>query len=248
MGRERLDTWTIATCGECGELLERSYGPATGFVWSCAEHGDLHFDDIVELEVVERHRVHQLQEALEEIKELALVAGKPHSSNRNLAVAGSVARAALVSGGGTGDCERCEGDGSYSELAPCTTAGKDCACNGPRVSVDPCPDCGGTGREGQGQNRWWEEGDYGDRDEKDSAASGSVPGDCVPGPDVPITPQAARVIVAAAEDYDKRVPREQGDLATHEAMDWLRQRGADILAAAPGEPLASPSSKENEHG
>jgi hypothetical protein len=42
-------------------------------------------------------------------------------------------------------CERCEGDGSYSELAPCTTCGSDCACNGPPVIVDPCPDCGGSG-------------------------------------------------------------------------------------------------------
>ena len=42
-------------------------------------------------------------------------------------------------------CLRCEGDGSYSELAPCTTCGSDCACNGPRVIVDPCPDCGGSG-------------------------------------------------------------------------------------------------------
>lgn len=42
-------------------------------------------------------------------------------------------------------CQRCEGDGSYSELAPCTTCDSECACNGPRVVVDPCPDCGGTG-------------------------------------------------------------------------------------------------------
>lgn len=42
-------------------------------------------------------------------------------------------------------CLRCEGDGSYSELAECTTFGSDCACNGPRVLVDPCPDCDGTG-------------------------------------------------------------------------------------------------------
>lgn len=42
-------------------------------------------------------------------------------------------------------CERCEGDGSYSELAPCTTFGTDCACNGPRMVVDPCPDCKGSG-------------------------------------------------------------------------------------------------------
>jgi hypothetical protein len=48
-------------------------------------------------------------------------------------------------------CERCEGDGSYSGLAPCTTAGADCACNGPRVLVDPCPDCGGSGLSGAGQ-------------------------------------------------------------------------------------------------
>lgn len=39
----------------------------------------------------------------------------------------------------------CEGGGSYSEPAPCTTGGADCACNGPLVLVDPCPDCGGTG-------------------------------------------------------------------------------------------------------
>jgi DnaJ-class molecular chaperone len=43
-------------------------------------------------------------------------------------------------------CKRCEGDGSFSQLAPCTTFGPDCACNGPRVIVDPCPDCGGSGR------------------------------------------------------------------------------------------------------
>lgn len=43
-------------------------------------------------------------------------------------------------------CPRCEGDGSVSELAPCTTGGSDCACNGPRVLIDPCPDCGGTGQ------------------------------------------------------------------------------------------------------
>lgn len=42
-------------------------------------------------------------------------------------------------------CQRCEGDGSYSELALCTTFGPDCACNGSRVTVDPCPDCGGSG-------------------------------------------------------------------------------------------------------
>ena len=42
-------------------------------------------------------------------------------------------------------CQRCEGDGSFSELAPCTTSGSDCACNGPRVLVDPCPECGGSG-------------------------------------------------------------------------------------------------------
>jgi len=42
-------------------------------------------------------------------------------------------------------CERCEGDGSYSTLAECTTHDPDCACNGPRVIVDPCPDCRGTG-------------------------------------------------------------------------------------------------------
>jgi hypothetical protein len=33
-----------------------------------------------------------------------------------------------------------------AELAPCTTFGSDCACNGPRVIVDPCPDCEGSGR------------------------------------------------------------------------------------------------------
>lgn len=42
-------------------------------------------------------------------------------------------------------CERCEGEGSYSEVAPCTTFDLECACNGPRVLVDPCPDCGGDG-------------------------------------------------------------------------------------------------------
>lgn len=42
-------------------------------------------------------------------------------------------------------CQRCEGDGVYSQLADCTTFDPDCACNGPRVSVDPCPDCGGSG-------------------------------------------------------------------------------------------------------
>jgi DnaJ-class molecular chaperone len=42
-------------------------------------------------------------------------------------------------------CERCDGEGSYSELAPCTTFGPDCACNGPRVIVDHCPDCDGSG-------------------------------------------------------------------------------------------------------
>lgn len=43
------------------------------------------------------------------------------------------------------DCEQCEGDGSYSKMADCTTGGKDCACNGPRVLVDPCDGCGGKG-------------------------------------------------------------------------------------------------------
>jgi hypothetical protein len=42
-------------------------------------------------------------------------------------------------------CPRCEGDGSYTELAPCTTGGHDCGCNGPRVTVDPCDVCQGTG-------------------------------------------------------------------------------------------------------
>jgi DnaJ-class molecular chaperone len=42
-------------------------------------------------------------------------------------------------------CERCEGDGSYRDLAPCTTMGSDCACNGPRVIHDPCEDCDGSG-------------------------------------------------------------------------------------------------------
>lgn len=43
-------------------------------------------------------------------------------------------------------CERCEGDGSYSRLADCTTGGPDCACNGARVTVDPCDVCGGSGK------------------------------------------------------------------------------------------------------
>jgi hypothetical protein len=42
-------------------------------------------------------------------------------------------------------CEQCEGDGSYSDLAPCTTHDRDCACNGPRVVIDPCEVCGGSG-------------------------------------------------------------------------------------------------------
>lgn len=42
-------------------------------------------------------------------------------------------------------CPRCEGDGSYSELADCTTLDKDCACNFSRVLIDPCPKCDGTG-------------------------------------------------------------------------------------------------------
>lgn len=46
----------------------------------------------------------------------------------------------------TRSCERCEGDGSYSELAPCTTGGPDCACNGPRALVDPCDRCQGFGQ------------------------------------------------------------------------------------------------------
>lgn len=42
-------------------------------------------------------------------------------------------------------CSKCEGDGSYSELADCTTFDKDCACNGPRAHVDPCERCNGSG-------------------------------------------------------------------------------------------------------
>jgi DnaJ-class molecular chaperone len=42
-------------------------------------------------------------------------------------------------------CPKCEGDGSYSELADCTTFDKDCACNFSRITVDPCPECAGTG-------------------------------------------------------------------------------------------------------
>lgn len=45
-------------------------------------------------------------------------------------------------------CHRCEGDGSYSELADCTTMDGNCACNGARVLVDPCPKCDGTGMAG----------------------------------------------------------------------------------------------------
>lgn len=48
------------------------------------------------------------------------------------------------------DCERCEGEGSYSDFADCTTFGPDCACNGPRVVVNPCPVCGGSGRKQEG--------------------------------------------------------------------------------------------------
>jgi hypothetical protein len=54
----------------------------------------------------------------------------------------------LLEEGWPGDemyCDRCEGDGSLSELAPCTTHDRDCACNGPRVTIDPCPDCEGSG-------------------------------------------------------------------------------------------------------
>ena len=54
----------------------------------------------------------------------------------------------LGAGAMTGDdgyCAKCEGDGSYSELAPCTTFNRDCACNGERVLVDPCEVCGGSG-------------------------------------------------------------------------------------------------------
>lgn len=46
-------------------------------------------------------------------------------------------------------CEACEGDGSYNDFADCTTFDKDCACNGPRVTVDPCPYCKGTGNKPQ---------------------------------------------------------------------------------------------------
>lgn len=42
-------------------------------------------------------------------------------------------------------CVRCDGEGSYSELPPCTTFDKNCACNFGGVEVDPCPDCGGDG-------------------------------------------------------------------------------------------------------
>lgn len=42
-------------------------------------------------------------------------------------------------------CELCDGEGATTELAACTTFDGKCACNGPRVLVDPCPDCGGTG-------------------------------------------------------------------------------------------------------
>lgn len=42
-------------------------------------------------------------------------------------------------------CPRCEGDGATSDFPPCTTNDYDCACNGPRVSIDPCPLCGGSG-------------------------------------------------------------------------------------------------------
>jgi DnaJ-class molecular chaperone len=42
-------------------------------------------------------------------------------------------------------CDRCDGEGSYMRLADCTTTGPDCACNGPRVDVDPCEVCGGSG-------------------------------------------------------------------------------------------------------
>lgn len=42
-------------------------------------------------------------------------------------------------------CRRCDGDGATSDFAECTTAGHDCACNGPSVSIDPCPRCDGSG-------------------------------------------------------------------------------------------------------
>jgi hypothetical protein len=40
-------------------------------------------------------------------------------------------------------CERCEGYGVVSEMAPCTTFGPDCGCN-ERIDV-VCPDCDGVG-------------------------------------------------------------------------------------------------------
>lgn len=41
-------------------------------------------------------------------------------------------------------CDQCEGDGSYSEMALCTTFDPGCGCS-ERVIVDPCPACGGSG-------------------------------------------------------------------------------------------------------
>jgi hypothetical protein len=46
---------------------------------------------------------------------------------------------------GAAICPACDGDGSYSKLADCTTTGTDCACKRPRVLVDPCDVCGGSG-------------------------------------------------------------------------------------------------------
>lgn len=45
-----------------------------------------------------------------------------------------------------GICPWCEGDGGYSKLADCTTFDGQCACNGPRVIVEPCDLCEGSGR------------------------------------------------------------------------------------------------------
>lgn len=45
-------------------------------------------------------------------------------------------------------------------------------------------------------------------------------------PAPPVTPQAARSIVRAAENYNERMPAEQGSADQHEAMDWLRELAA----------------------
>lgn len=41
-------------------------------------------------------------------------------------------------------CEKCDGEGSYSQMADCTTFGPGCGCN-ERVIIDPCEVCGGSG-------------------------------------------------------------------------------------------------------